>query len=87
MPSILHFGSWMGGDRDGNPNVTSKVTVLALRQQHQAITETYLTRLESLSRLLTHSKAFCGFSNVFLESLENDANSFSEDQKEQFAYH
>jgi len=87
MPSILHFGSWMGGDRDGNPNVTSKVTVLALRQQHQAITETYLTRLESLSRLLTHSKAFCGFNNAFLESLENDANAFSEDKRTQFAYH
>jgi len=87
IPHLLHFGSWMGGDRDGNPNVTSKITVLALRLQHQAIISTYLERLENLSRLLTHSTAFCGFSNAFLQSLENDEQAFSDEQRKQFAYH
>jgi phosphoenolpyruvate carboxylase len=87
IPHLLHFGSWMGGDRDGNPNVTSKVTVLALRQQHQAITETYVERLESLSRLLTHSKAFSGFSQAFLDSLKKDEQLFSEEERNLFAYH
>lgn len=87
IPHILQFGSWMGGDRDGNPNVTSKVTVFALRQQHQAITETYIERLESLSRLLTHSKAFSGFSEAFLHSLKKDEQMFSEEERKHFAYH
>lgn len=87
IPHLLHFGSWMGGDRDGNPHVTSKVTVLALHQQHQVITETYVERLENLSRLLTHSRAFSGFSTAFLDSLKKDEQLFSEEERNLFAYH
>ncbi len=72
VPSFLCFGSWIGGDRDGNPNVTSETTVLALRMQAQTILQEYINRLDDLRGQLSHSLGFCELSTDFLDSLEAD---------------
>jgi phosphoenolpyruvate carboxylase len=72
VPSFLCFGSWIGGDRDGNPNVTSETTVLALRMQAQTILQEYIRRLDDLRGQLSHSDGFCELSTAFLDSLEVD---------------
>ena len=46
IPCLLRFGSWIGGDRDGNPFVTPETTALALRLQTQEILREYLRRIE-----------------------------------------
>jgi len=72
LPPVLRFGSWIGGDRDGNPNVTHETTRLAARMQQQTILREYAERVHGLIGLLTHSARFCTPSPAFLESLAAD---------------
>jgi len=74
VPSFLKFGSWIGGDRDGNPFVKPETTVLALRMQAKTIFEEYIRRLQELRDQLTHSSHFCEPSSEFLAMLERDEN-------------
>lgn len=72
VPSFLKFGSWIGGDRDGNPNVTPQTTVAAVRLHAQEIILEYIRRLRDLSHVLTHSSLLCTPSADLLVSLAND---------------
>ncbi|MGV1015076.1 MAG: phosphoenolpyruvate carboxylase, partial [Methyloceanibacter sp.] len=53
LPPFLQFGSWIGGDRDGNPYVTTKVTAWTLRQNAFASLKHYRARLVDLARALS----------------------------------
>ena len=53
VPSFFQFGSWIGGDRDGNPYVTSEVTQGALRATRLASLRRYRSRLLDLVRNLS----------------------------------
>ncbi|MCW9014463.1 MAG: phosphoenolpyruvate carboxylase [Gammaproteobacteria bacterium] len=74
VPSFLRFGSWIGGDRDGNPFVKPETTAMALRMQSQVILEEYIQRVLWLNRQLTHSINLCSPTKVFLDSLNADEN-------------
>lgn len=50
IPPLLHIGSWIGGDRDGNPFVTHHVLLDALQQQSALAFEHYLATTFILSR-------------------------------------
>lgn len=51
----IHFSSWMGGDRDGNPNVTSKVTRDVLLQSRRRAASLFLQDIEILVKELSMS--------------------------------
>jgi len=73
IPNFLHFGSWIGGDRDGNPFVKPATTRLALRMQSETILEAYLEQLDQLSHQLTHTGTMVTPSAEFTVAQEQDS--------------
>ena len=55
IPTFLTFGSWMGGDRDGNPFVTADVTAAALERLRHAAIDRHLEWCDRLAEMLTIS--------------------------------
>jgi phosphoenolpyruvate carboxylase len=55
LPELLYFGSWIGGDRDGNPFVTAESTRDALRMARQVVIDHYLGEMNRLVSQLSMS--------------------------------
>ncbi len=53
--SFLRLGSWIGGDRDGNPNVTAESLDYAMSRAAETVIETYLDQLHELGATLSLS--------------------------------
>ena len=77
VPGFLHFGSWIGGDRDGNPFVKPDTTRLALRLHMREILCEYLRQVENLRSQLTHSSRLFQPDGAFRDSLEADGRRFA----------
>jgi phosphoenolpyruvate carboxylase len=60
VPPLLTFGSWMGGDRDGNPNVTAGVTASALDMMRTACLHLLEARIEVLAQRVSLSERLVG---------------------------
>ena len=60
MPPFLTFGSWIGGDRDGNPFVTPDVTLAALDLMRQQCLGLYERRLTLLAERISLSDRIVG---------------------------
>ena len=55
IPSFLRIGSWVGGDRDGNPNVTAETLRLAFLTQSRLVVGHYLEEIHALGAALSLS--------------------------------
>lgn len=69
----LRFGTWAGGDRDGNPNVTPAVTLEVLTLQHSAGVDQLVSMVDELLTEMTASTRVVEASQPLLDSLVADA--------------
>jgi phosphoenolpyruvate carboxylase len=72
LPPFLCLGSWVGGDRDGNPAVTAAVTRAAARLARVALLRRYREEVQALGRDLSISARLIGASPELLASIERD---------------
>jgi phosphoenolpyruvate carboxylase len=72
VPTFLRYGSWIGGDRDGNPFVTVEVTEEAIREQKETILKLYNIEVDKLYNHLSSATTRVGFSQELLESIQHD---------------
>jgi len=60
LPEILRFGSWVGGDMDGNPDVNAKTIRETIARHQQIIVNCYFLECQSLSESLSQSESRIG---------------------------
>jgi phosphoenolpyruvate carboxylase len=70
LPQVLSFGSWIGGDRDGNPFVTPEVTREAIQLARGHLLLHYQHQLDEITDLLTSSAQQIAVSEELLERLQ-----------------
>jgi len=70
LPRLLRFGTWVGGDMDGNPNVDADTIRGTLDAQRRAILDKYLAELQKLTRVLTQTTGLVGVDPEVLAQVE-----------------
>jgi phosphoenolpyruvate carboxylase len=77
-PTPVRFGTWVGGDRDGNPGVTADTTLEALALQHDRGLTILIEAIETLSEELSMSSELTVTSHQLLDSLRADRSALPE---------
>jgi len=67
---VLRFGSWVGGDRDGNPFVTPEVTAETVELHHRMALRQHLARLEELQQELSMSSRLVGTDEALAQLIQ-----------------
>ena len=74
----LSFGTWIGGDRDGNPNITAEVTQKAITLQIGHFIRAMLAALDPLRQALSVSTRIAGASLELQQSVARDLKNLPE---------
>ncbi|RMF81207.1 MAG: phosphoenolpyruvate carboxylase [Chloroflexi bacterium] len=70
LPPLLRFASWIGGDRDGNPNVTPGATRRTVAKLREAAQSAYLPEIDTLRDHLTQWTDDVGVSDELRKTVE-----------------
>lgn len=73
VPTVLRFGSWVGGDMDGNPNVDAATFLEALARQRQLALDLYAREARGLARRLSQSPTRVTIDDRVLDRVEQYA--------------
>jgi len=86
LHQVISFGSWIGGDRDGNPHVTPGCTADALRMARHLILDFYLAQMEALYPRLSGSVLQTTISATLAEALEHYSRKLTEVPMDRLRY-
>ncbi len=70
IPNMVHFGSWVGGDMDGNPDVNAKTIRATLARQRSLILDLYFNDCASIAEKLSQSQNSATFGQGMLDKIE-----------------
>jgi phosphoenolpyruvate carboxylase len=79
VPEVLYFGSWIGGDRDGNPFVTVDSTREALERARNTILGHYISEIEQTIEQLSSSCRQVAVSHAFQAKLDEYTAKFGDE--------
>lgn len=82
LPDFLRMGSWIGGDRDGNPNVNASTLRQALERQAAVLFHFYLEEIKTLGTELSLAESFAGSTPALL-ALSKQSQDHSEHRKDE----
>ncbi|MEX0876463.1 MAG: phosphoenolpyruvate carboxylase, partial [Phycisphaerales bacterium] len=72
LPALLRYRSWIGGDRDGNPNVTAAVTRSTLASMRQAALDLWDKELDHLRHVLSVSTRRADLGKELAAAIKDD---------------
>jgi phosphoenolpyruvate carboxylase len=70
VPDLLSFGTWVGGDMDGHPDVHAKTIRESCQRHHQLIVNRYFLETQTLAERLSQSSSRVAISPDVLERIE-----------------
>src|SRR5690625_1738805 len=76
VPNFIRFGSWIGGDRDGNPNVTPKITWTTLEMQRELILTKYENSIVDLMKKLSQSSERVTIQQQYIDKIEQEEKTY-----------
>lgn len=81
VPNFIRFGSWIGGDRDGNPNVTPEITWTTLEMQQELILKKYEASLIDLMKRFSQSTERKYIDQKLIDKVEKEEATYLEEQE------